>query len=149
MRMLLVLNMFCEAPKLVTDLGTAFFSTKTIANSRNIYVTVYQFGLRFGSFPRILATTGVKNTVGGNRTGDNALWAAYAMATAPTFSPVPLTVSPNLPRKLATSTPAKRKFCLQVLPDTFEFLLSHGVSNYGHSDEMITQRVFQAPRRHS
>lgn len=37
-------------------------------------------------FPSILAITGVKATVGGNRMGDVALCAAYAMATVPAFS---------------------------------------------------------------
>ena len=58
-------------------------------------------------FPSHLATTGVSATVGGNRTGDSALCAAYAMATVPTRSLVLLTWMPTLPSKADTSTPVE------------------------------------------
>ncbi len=54
----------------------------------------------------ILATTGVRATVGGNRTGDSALCAAYAMAKVPTFSLVSEGFSPTRCSKEGTSTPA-------------------------------------------
>ena len=54
----------------------------------------------------ILATTGVRATVGGNRTGDSALCAAYAMAKVPTFSLVSEGFRPTRCSKEGTSTPA-------------------------------------------
>lgn len=59
-----------------------------------------------GLRPSQRATTGVSATVGGKRTGDSALCAAYAIANAPTFSLVALTVRPTRASKAPTSTPA-------------------------------------------
>lgn len=60
-----------------------------------------------GFLPISFATTGVNATVGGNLTGDNALCAAYAMATVPTLSLVSEGFRPKRWSNADTSTPAK------------------------------------------
>ena len=64
--------------------------------------------------PRNLATTGVSATVGGKRTGDSALCAAYAMAAVPTFSLVALELMPTLDSSADTSTPAGQHHGLPI-----------------------------------
>ena len=65
------------------------------------------------TFPVQRATTGVNATVGGNRTGDSALCAAYAIAKVPIFSLESFTDNPILDRRLATSTPVTATAAMQ------------------------------------